>query len=117
MPKGSKDRRATTSATSNEGEKINMAVSGPLLRAGNGAISHWCPGCEEVHATPVPRWAFNGDSAKPTFTPSVKISWGDKPGARVCHYNITNGSIFFHGDTTHKRAGQTVPLPPIPPDE
>lgn len=97
------------------------AASGPgvpVIRDRDGAYwEHWCPGCDDTHLIPVPRWSFNGDVVRPTFTPSVRITWGSAPGSRQCHYNITNGEIFFHGDSTHKCAGQTLPLRPIPADE
>ena len=33
----------------------------------------WCPGCKKIHPYQVPRWTFNGDMNKPTFTPSLKM--------------------------------------------
>lgn len=89
----------------------------PLLRFADDGYFHWCPGCDQMHHIPVPRWEFNNDQEKPTFTPSVKITWGSAPGSKCCHYNIINGGVVFHGDCTHALAGQTVPLPPIPDDE
>lgn len=65
----------------------------------------------------MPSWTFNGDLRRPTFHPSVRISWGREPGSKCCHYNITDGTIFYHGDTTHKLSGQTLALEPIPVGE
>jgi len=77
---------------------------------------HWCPGCEQLHPINVEKpnhfnavWQFNGNMESPTFTPSVNM-------VGRCHYTITAGSITFHGDSKHKLAGQTVPLPDIPED-
>jgi hypothetical protein len=52
---------------------------------------------------------------KPTFTPSMRISWGrrDEP-EHVCHYFITEGKIEYCGDCTHHMKGQTLPLTPPP---
>lgn len=83
-----------------------------------------CPGCDLIegasnhHAVNTekekePRWGFNGDTEKPTFTPSVRVRWnqGDPPVEHVCHFNVTDGNIMFHEDSTHALAGKTVPLP------
>jgi hypothetical protein len=101
-----------------------------------------CPGCGEVHVLPVgpsgdgqqrPIWGFNGDFARPTFTPSVLATNGHhmqghtkpdcwcnyesrtgKPApfkCGVCHSFVIDGQIQFLGDCTHALAGQTVPLP------
>lgn len=89
-----------------------------ILRTEEG-YRHWCPGCNEKHYINTdegsgPKWSFNGNWDTPTFTPSVSISWGDQPGARRCHYNITDGQVIFHGDCTHELKGMTVPLPDLP---
>ena len=97
-----------------------------------GGYGHWCPGCNVGHEINVDKpnwcgakWSFDGKTDHPTFTPSVNIRWGRYASNRdpdidddihggVCHYNITNGKIIFHGDSTHKFSGQTVELPDIP---
>lgn len=80
-----------------------------------GDYFHYCPGCDQLHQINTKRvnekgaqWSFSGDRSRPTFTPSVNFDW------KVCHYNITDGKIIFHGDCTHKLKGQTVELPDIP---
>jgi len=114
-----------------------------FLRSTGGGYSHWCPGCEHMHIilTSEPqesgaRWSFNGNVEKPTFTPSVLIRSGHyangdnmtcwctyerrfgKPApfeCTICHYNLDNGVLTFHGDSTHKlRAASQVPLPELP---
>ncbi|MCW7544926.1 DUF6527 family protein [Aurantimonas litoralis] len=96
-----------------------------ILRAGeDGSLMFWCPGCDGAHRVtvgdgPGPRWGFNDDYARPTFTPSVMVSY---PGAdagvdgappAVCHSFVREGRIQFLGDCTHPLAGQTVPLQPF----
>jgi hypothetical protein len=60
------------------------------------------------------RRSFNGDYVNPTFSPSVNESW-EHPDGHTCrnHYTVTAGRIQFHGDSTHRLAGQTVPVPPL----
>lgn len=80
----------------------------------NGPIgwTHYCPGCESMHAIWVDRpnertgalWKFNGDTVAPTFKPSVNITG-------QCHYWITGGRIKFEPDCRHVLAGQIVDLP------
>lgn len=98
-----------------------------ILRGdGGGALSFWCPGCKGSHlihhgAGPGPRWAWNGNAEKPTFTPSIHVKTGravdptflpeDNDPPEVCHSFVTNGRIQFLGDCTHALAGQTVDLP------
>lgn len=106
-----------------------MGAAGPYLRSigGNaeysGGYAHWCPACEEVHAYQVPRWTFNGDLEKPSFTPSMLIRWGeripDQEGKHegmggICHYFLTAGELAYCADSTHALAGKTVPLPKWP---
>lgn len=109
-----------------------------------GAYILWCPGCECGHLFPTgpgekPRWTFNGNLAKPTFTPSMLIKgtrYTQKGHAQynawqkagfpepapekfeteeyVCHSNVTDGQIQFHSDCTHHLKGQRVPLTEMP---
>lgn len=105
-------------------------------------FAHWCPACREVHVfiternVPAPpMWTFNGDTAAPTFSPSMKITgkeierdaegkwtgeWVRDPStgqARdfCCHYILTAGVLNYCGDSTHAMKGQSVPLPDLPP--
>ncbi|MDW3682639.1 DUF6527 family protein [Cupriavidus sp. CV2] len=122
-----------------------MSVLSKVLRdsPGNG-LSFWCPGCDGPHriqhgAGDGPRWGWNGDVERPTFTPSV-LTWWDEPAAagnpdelraqvarkradpsyqipyvkKTCHSFVTDGRIQFLGDCTHALAGQTVPLAEFP---
>lgn len=99
-----------------------------------GRLMFWCPGCDGAHAVtigqgPGPRWDFNGDYGKPTFTPSIlvqgtqpitddkhaRIMRGEhvEPRPFVCHSFVRDGQIQFLSDCTHELAGQTVPLKPF----
>lgn len=97
----------------------------------------FCPGCECAHGPYVKgakAWTWNGDTARPTFSPSIlvrateltpegraMIDRGQPPPAgsdrypcvdTVCHSFVTDGRIQFLGDCTHALRGQTVALPP-----
>ena len=83
-----------------------------------------CPGCGDhhlfstEHANSVgARWSFNGDSERPTFSPSMLVRsevWdGNATRKDVCHSFVRDGRIQFLGDCTHELAGKTVPLPDI----
>lgn len=89
--------------------RASVRVSPKLRQAQDGYI-HYCPGCELAHRLP-DGWAFNGNVAEPTFTPSFKHSCGS---GRVCHYHLTAGVMDFCTDSTHALAGKKVPLPDLP---
>lgn len=69
------------------------------------------------------KWHWDGNVESPTITPSINASWGpifdearvpDEDGTGEYgrnHYIILCGTIQFCGDSTHKWAGQTLPLP------
>ncbi len=95
-----------------------------VLREGTDSHGHkrlafWCPGCNDVHSlrirpAPSPSWDWNGNAERPTFQPSVLVTYNDLSGEEkdeVCHSFVTDGRIQFLGDCTHKLAGQTVYLP------
>lgn len=98
-----------------------------ILRGNGHSVFFTCPACCEWHGVNVahpdrPRWTWNGNVDKPTFSPSLLVrtgravdpNWvpeeGDPP--EVCHSFITDGRIQFLDDCTHDLAGQTVDLPP-----
>lgn len=113
-------------------------ISRKLRAVEGGGLMFRCPGCNENHMVRVgegdgPRWGYNGNAERPTFTPSVLIKTGHycqgqdgrdcwctyearlgKPSpfrCSVCHSFVTDGRIQFLGDCTHALAGQTVDLP------
>lgn len=84
-----------------------------------------CPGCDRTHSIwtkpsrPGGGWTFNGDIERPTFTPSVLVTYGgrDADGKDVgfgpgppsrCHSFVTDGRIQFLADCSHALAGQSV---------
>lgn len=85
-------------------------------------IGFRCPGCKTSHyiqhgAEDGPNWGFNGDHEKPTFTPSVLVTYEGADAGRdgappaVCHSFVTDGRIQFLSDCTHHLAAQTVDIP------
>lgn len=77
-----------------------------------------CPGCGCDHGiwtTPGshPVWGFNGDVEKPTFTPSIKVTYQTLKLTNICHSFVTEGKIKYLNDCTHELKGQTVELPDI----
>lgn len=121
------------------------ALSQVLRSAEGGRLTFWCPGCDHSHTIqtgegPGPRWGWNGDAARPVFSPSVLVRGRDftekgeadyeawcaagspMPAPQfesrdiVCHSFVgcngaQPGEIVFLGDCTHALAGKTVPLP------
>lgn len=104
-----------------------MAQVGVLRTITDDRLGFHCPGCDRLHAVRVQSpyrgdgWAFNGNFDRPTFSPSVLVTYngpdagtdrgdGDRAPPAVCHSFVTDGQIQFLGDCTHALAGQTVPL-------
>lgn len=95
-----------------------------------GSYGHWCPGCGGGHEINVDqpnrsgaKWSFDGNTAAPTFSPSINIrtgkyvdpNWIDEDNySSICHYFIRAGRIEFCSDSTHALSGQSVDLPDIP---
>lgn len=93
-----------------------LEISNVVEGHGNRYIVE-CPGCkmEHVIATgegPGPRWTFNGNMEKPTFSPSLLVTytWGPEHKSIVCHSFIVDGVWQFLTDCTHELAGQHVPM-------
>lgn len=120
------------------------ALSKILRLAEDNTLMFWCPGCDGVHGIRVgqedgsrPRWGYNGNPEKPTFTPSIlvrsrtwvppvtpknfaeyeKNPWPQHAADTVCHSFVTDGRIQFLADCTHALAGQTVDIPPFDQEE
>jgi len=89
-----------------------VAISPVLASASEGSVAFFCKGCDAPHIIHIgqgsgERWSFNGNYDRPTFSPSVLVTWA--PG-RVCHSFITDGRIQYLDDSFHEIAGQTVDL-------
>lgn len=118
------------------------AISKVLREAGSNGyrmLMFRCPGCKQAHGVSVSRpegqagpvWGYNGNPNKPTFTPSVLVTyrhpqgysnenpapvgWAGEYVDEVCHSFVTDGRIQFLGDCKRAMAGQTVDLPEIDP--
>jgi len=99
-----------------------MSQLSPLLRhAQDNTLIFMCPGCKFPHQVKVgegegPRWGYNQDPFKPTFTPSllVRRTYGEDQQEQVCHSFITDGSIQFLSDCTHELANKNVLIPDWP---
>lgn len=102
-----------------------MGALGPKLRTAQGGfLAFYCPGCRCGHSIrtgdgPGPRWSFDGNAERPTFSPSVLVSTlakDDRPARTLCHLFVRDGRIEFLTDSAHDLAGQTVDLPDWPTD-
>ncbi len=88
----------------------------------------WCAGCNTHHAIDPTRWTWNGNTERPTFSPSVLVRsghyadgnsdcWCNKDygyTCEQCHSFVTDGRIQYLTDSTHHLSGQTVPLEDLP---
>jgi hypothetical protein len=111
-----------------------VGLLSPILRNGaEGRLTWWCPGCDGPHGITIgkktkpedQRWRWNGDAFRPTFEPSVLVTW-DEPQwscdhmtqlgkiAKRCHSFVRAGRMQFLDDCTHELKGQTVEIPPWP---
>lgn len=74
----------------------------------------FCPACGYAYwiKTDSGGWTWNEDRERPTINPSILCH-----GLFRCHSFVTDGSIQFLSDCTHKMAGQIVDLPEFPGDE
>ncbi len=103
-----------------------MGLLSPILRNGqDNTLTWWCPGCDRSHAIkhgdgPGPRWTWNGNAERPTFAPSVLVTYPGPDAGRdgappaVCHSFVVDGQMQMLSDCTHALAGQTVPISPWP---
>jgi len=102
---------------------------GKLRIVEDGMLVFYCPGCKRMHDIYVDKlhhvnWNFNGDFDKPTFSPSIKVTyrhpkgysnenpapaeWSGEYEEDVCHSFVRDGKIQYLSDCTHDLAGQTV---------
>lgn len=117
---------------------VSIRIEGVLLIRqwpdGNGMATYWCPGCTNAHSISYggsETWTWDGDTARPTFAPSVLVSShktlidpdlkGDALTAPEnitdtpqCHSFVRGGRIEYLSDSTHPLAGQTVDMVALP---
>lgn len=93
-----------------------MSAIFPIRRDGTLiARAVYCPACDGPHFFATPDhpdrddegWTFNGDHEQPTFDPSMLVERDD----RRCHSYLRDGNWRYLSDSTHDRAGETVPVP------
>jgi hypothetical protein len=84
-----------------------------VRRCADGTLAVFCPACKCAHGVNS-GWTFNGDMERPTFSPSILVTWeGFEDGKeikKICHSYVRDGQIQFLNDCTHELAGKTVPL-------
>ena len=84
---------------------------------GKKHIRFYCPACKHAHSI-TDKWGWNGSLDKPTFASSVGCNMPSNPHyvptVHTCHSTVTDGNIYFHSDSTHSLAGQTVAIPHFP---
>lgn len=99
-------------------------LPGIALRGDGKYIGIWCEGCKQAHAW-IPLqgtgrgdgWSWDGRTLSPSVRHFVRLP-EDEGGGEIttCHYNVTNGRIFYHADSTcHSLRGEHN-LRPFPPD-
>lgn len=100
-----------------------MTDQAVVEQCSDGQLLMYCPGCKLAHgiypksvAGSGPRWEFDGNYERPTFSPSLLVRWnyGSDKVERRCHSFIKSGQWQFLSDCTHELAGQTVDM--VTPD-
>lgn len=85
----------------------------PRMHGGVKHVWYYCPGCKRLHGVPAERWNWNGDTEKPTLSPSVRhfIPEGEHgPSRTTCHYFVREGRIEYCGDCEHELSGKNVDM-------
>lgn len=85
------------------------------LGRANGRTTYllWCPACEDTVSIN-DTWTFNGDTERPTFTPSLLTQFNLAGQDHVCHSFVTDGVWHYLSDCTHAKASQTLPVVDLP---
>ncbi len=72
-------------------------------------VFYWCPGCKTEHQIVTPRWSYNGNPEKPTFSPSILVIYDDTR-TKTCHHFVRDGQIQYLNDCFHDLKDRTVPM-------
>jgi hypothetical protein len=106
-----------------EANEVPKARESTVMHEVGNNLGHFlveCPGCKMFHCVNTvtegrPKWTWNGDMEKPTFSPSLLVTYnyGVNNVDVVCHSFIVDGVWQFLGDCTHELAGQNVPMVPM----
>jgi hypothetical protein len=99
------------------------------VRNADGSLYGWsvrCPACDEMHVFPAkmndasPGWAFNGNYDRPSFTPSLRLTWREADpsdpnplSGKMCHSVLTDGIWNYCDDCTHALRGQKAQAPDL----
>lgn len=115
-------------------EPVEITRAITVMHIEGAQLAMFCPGCGMAHIIAVKRygpehpvWDWNGDRDRPTFSPSLLVTWNGSPKRdndhpkyphsvdhrRVCHSFVRDGHWEFLGDCTHHLRGQRVPIPPF----
>ena len=85
-----------------------------------GSLIFWCPGCGMAHgvnvgSSPAPRWRWNEDRERPTFSPEVSVRYirGRRMRIVTCRVTVVDGLLMFASDCSHALAGQSVAMTPF----
>lgn len=97
--------------------RVRKVVDEPGLH-----VTMWCPGCNDLHAIwvrdpetgtrPKVEWIWNGNMGQLNVNESILVTGGSE-NIR-CHSHIKAGQWRFLSDCTHRMAGMTVDMMPIP---
>lgn len=73
-------------------------------------VSVWCAGCGQFHGTLAEKW--NGNEDKPTISFETdgklpNMAYGE---GNACYPTVTDGVISWSPESTHRLAGQSLPL-------
>ena len=87
-----------------------------ILAKSNGNLYFECPACEIPHGINCGEghgamWQWDGNKEKPTFSPSLLVTYSHGDKNFVCHSFVRNGKIEYLSDCTHDMAGKTVDIP------
>ena len=96
-------------------------MTNPIARREDSVITIVCPAKGCLLMLPVralgtarrpdgPEWEFDGNIEAPTLAPSLL----NHCTAGICHSFLRAGRFEFLSDCTHEKAGQTIPLEPLP---
>lgn len=74
----------------------------------------YCEACQSDHSLNN-TWSFNNDFDKPTFSPSILVTWTlydseDVSVKKICHSFVVDGVWQYLSDCTHDKASMHVPL-------
>lgn len=75
--------------------------------APTGKVYYWfkCPACKIHHAFETPKFDFDGNFAKPTFSPKLANA--------ECVLWLQQGLITYASTSSHLMVGKVVPLPAV----